>query len=170
MSIPSELYTIPECIEVARLPMGGARLPYDDEKPARRCAGGLALSLDGEWRFMLCHTPSEAPADFASCEFNDSQWRMIDVPSHWTLQNTFDRPIYTNSLMPFANCPPDVPVENPTGLYRRYFELPTQLPARIVLQIGGAESYLEVWCNGRFVGMGKDTRLASEFDLTPYIH
>ncbi|MEM6412083.1 MAG: glycoside hydrolase family 2 TIM barrel-domain containing protein, partial [Pseudomonadota bacterium] len=26
-----------------------------------------------------------------------------------------------------------------------------------------------VWCNGAFVGMGKDSRLPSEFDLSPYI-
>ena len=40
---------------------------------------------------------------------------------------------------------------------------------RIVLHVGGAESFLEAWCNGERFGFSKDTRLPSEFDLTPFV-
>ena len=38
-----------------------------------------------------------------------------------------------------------------------------------MVQVGGAESVLYVWLNGRAVGMGKDSRLPQEFDLTPFL-
>ena len=80
----------------------------------------------------------------------------------------YDRPHYTNVQMPFDSAPPHVPDDNPTGLYRTAFRFPpTGRGRRIVLQVGGAESVLYVWVNGRAVGMGKDSRLPQDFDLTP---
>ena len=38
-----------------------------------------------------------------------------------------------------------------------------------MLHVGGAESFLEAWCNGSRLGFSKDTRLPSEFDLTPCV-
>lgn len=159
-----KLYSLPEITEVNRLPMHGAGVPL------RQDGTPWKISLDGEWRFELFRSPQLLPEQFASPELDDRTWRTIAVPSNWTLQDTFDKPIYTNAKMPFENRPPFVPDENPTGVYRRAFSLPADWTARrIVLHVGGAESYLEVYLNGSFVGMGKDTRLPSEFDLTPFL-
>ena len=159
-----KLYGLPEITEVNRLPMHGAGVPL------RQDGTPWKISLDGEWRFELFRSPQLLPEQFASPELDDRTWRTIAVPSNWTLQDTFDKPIYTNAKMPFENRPPFVPDENPTGVYRRAFSLPADWTARrIVLHVGGAESYLEVYLNGSFVGMGKDTRLPSEFDLTPFL-
>ena len=38
-----------------------------------------------------------------------------------------------------------------------------------MLHVGGAESCLYVFCNGEPVGMGKDSRLPQEFDLTDHV-
>ena len=66
--------------------------------------------------------------------------------------------------------PPQVPDANPTGLYRRRFDLPEEWrDRRVVLHIGGAESVLYVWLNGALLGMSKDSRLPAEFDLTPHL-
>ena len=149
-----KLYSLPEITEVNRLPMHGAGVPL------RQDGTPWKISLDGEWRFELFRSPQLLPEQFASPELDDRTWRTIAVPSNWTLQDTFDKPIYTNAKMPFENRPPFVPDENPTGVYRRAFSLPADWTARrIVLHVGGAESYLEVYLNGSFVGMGKDTRL-----------
>jgi beta-galactosidase len=60
-----------------------------------------------------------------------------------------------------------VPDENPTGVYRRAVAVPTDWEGqRIVLHVAGAESVLYVHVNGAPVGMGKDSRLPHEFDLT----
>ncbi len=38
-----------------------------------------------------------------------------------------------------------------------------------MLHVGGAESVLCVWVNGQWVGMSKDARLPSEFDVTAFV-
>jgi beta-galactosidase len=37
---------------------------------------------------------------------------------------------------------------------------------RVILHVGGAESVLAVWVDGVYVGMGKDSRLPTELDIT----
>jgi beta-galactosidase len=156
----------PECTGIGRLPARGPLLPYPDADSARRGGSPWALSLDGRWRFRLVGRPEDAPADFAEPGFDDRGWVEIDVPGAWTLQG-FDRPHYTNVVMPFAADPPHVPEKNPTGLYRTRFALPDAFEGRrVVLCFGGAESVLYAYVNGRAVGMSKGSRLPAEFDVT----
>lgn len=169
-----KLYEMPELTEINRLPMHGAEIPYHDLESALTREyknSSFYRSLDGKWGFTLYHTPEEVPADFASPDRKEENEGRIQVPSNWTLAGTFDKPIYTNSSMPdgFPE-PPRTPEENPTGIYRKTFRVPRAWKdRRVILHVGGAESYLEVYLNGTFVGMGKDTRLPSEFDLTPFL-
>jgi beta-galactosidase len=52
-------------------------------------------------------------------------------------------------------------------VYERTFELPVAWhDRRIVLHVGAAESVLMVELNGRQVGIGKDSHLAAEFDVS----
>ncbi len=82
----------------------------------------------------------------------------------------FDKPIYTNTQMPFEHQPPYVPAENPTGVYERDFHIPKSWTGkRIVLQVGGYESVALVYINGQEVGLSKDSRLAAEFDVTQFV-
>ena len=150
-------WELPETSEVNRLP---ARAPLPTEDRWTR-------SLDGNWEFLLVHHPSAAPTRWAEPRRGGRGWRTIEVPGCWTRQDTGDLPHYTNVQMPWALEPPATPAENPTGLYRTTFRLPRGWASRrTVLHLGGAESVAVVHCNGEFVGMGKDSRLASEFDLT----
>ena len=147
------LFENPEITGINRLPMNGIP-PAAEER----------FSLDGEWDFKLLPSPD---TEFdPEKDFTDK----ITVPSNWTLGGYGDLPIYTNINMPFDNNPPIPPKDNPTGIYRKTFELPENFSGkRIVLHIGGAESYLEIYINDTFAGMGKDTRLPSEFDITPFL-
>ncbi len=162
-NVSDKLYQLPEIQEINRLPMASGGLPFaspDAAEPEK-------LSLDGNWKFKLWSRPEELPADFAQTDTDLTGYGEIAVPSNWTLAGLFDKPVYTNIKMPFENNPPVVPEENPTGVYRTTFRLPEKWRnRRIVIHIGGAESYLEVYLNGKLIGMGKDTRLPSEFDLT----
>jgi beta-galactosidase len=159
----------PEALGLHRLPARSPLVPYPDADLARRGereASPWFLRLDGRWRFALCPRPAAAPADFADPGFDDGAWSTIQVPGNWTTQG-HDRPHYTNFRMPFDEPPPRVPEENPTGLYRTRFTLPPAFAGRrVVLHVGGAESVLYVFLNGRPVGFGKDSRLASEWDVT----
>jgi len=176
-----KLWEDPEATSGNRLPMRSPLLPYPDAGsamadaiagPVRRNLSDNPwyLGLDGTWNFMLSPDPGGRPADFYSPVFDDGAWGTLRVPGTWTLQG-HDAPHYTNVIMPFSNTPPSVPaIRNPTGLYRVWFDLPVGwLNRRTVLHVGGAESFLELWCNGQAVGWGKDTRLPSEFDLSPFL-
>ncbi|MFR0354957.1 glycoside hydrolase family 2 TIM barrel-domain containing protein [Streptomyces sediminimaris] len=128
-----------------------------------------SLPLNGPWRFRLSPTASVAE-DFAAADFDDHGWDSIAVPSHWVLQGdgAYGRPIYTNVQYPFPIDPPHVPDENPTGDYRRHFDLPADWPAadRVVLRFDGVESLFRVWVNGAEIGSAGGSRLAHEFDVT----
>ena len=162
----------PELAGVGRLPAHATLHPYADVEAARRRdreGSPWFLGLNGDWRFRLAPRPEATPATFPSVDFDDRDWASLPVPSNWTMHG-YDRPHYTNVRMPFGTPPPSVPDDNPTGLYRTRFRIPARWrDRRIVLHVGGAESVLYVWVNGAAVGMGKDSRLPQEFDLTPHV-
>ncbi|MFI2564806.1 glycoside hydrolase family 2 TIM barrel-domain containing protein [Paenarthrobacter sp. NPDC018779] len=140
------------------------------------------LSLNGQWRFRLLPgapgTPGghgvlphgESAESVAAVDLDDSGWDQIPVPAHWVLEGDgqYGRPIYTNVQFPFPIDPPFVPDENPTGDYRRTFELPADWTSaeRVVLRFDGVESRYKVWVNGVEIGVGTGSRLAQEFDVT----
>ncbi|MGW1729171.1 glycoside hydrolase family 2 TIM barrel-domain containing protein [Streptomyces sp. NPDC002306] len=145
----------------ARGALRAARSWLHSDAPAR--------SLNGHWRFRLSPTVPVA-ADFAVEDFDDSDWDSIPVPSHWVLQGdgAYGRPIYTNVQYPFPIDPPHVPDENPTGDYRRHFDLPADWSGseRVVLRFDGVESLFRLWVNGEEIGSASGSRLAHEFDVT----
>jgi beta-galactosidase len=135
----------PELTALRRLPMHS--VPHRDR-----------LELDGAWRFKLLRRP-DAEAS--------GKWGEIRVPGLWTMQGFDDHPQYTNVQMPFDGLPPEIPDDNPTGVYERTFEVPGKWAGRrVVLHVGAAESVLIVSLNGKQVGVSKDSHLAAEFDLT----
>ena len=145
-------WTSPETTAINRLPM--LNIEHYEK-----------LSLDGTWRFQLLRKPTDSVR---------KRWSSIPVPGLWTMQPEsdvfFDKPIYTNVQMPFDHTPPNVPEENPTGIYERDFEIPGSWEnKRVVLHLGGYESVALIWVNGDVVGMTKDSRLAAEFDITKFL-
>lgn len=164
-------WTRPELVSVGRLAMRSPLIAHPTDAGARRAreASPWFRSLDGRWRFRLHEAAEAVTAADVAAGIDTSGWATIDVPGHWTLQG-WDRPHYTNVQMPFSGRPPDVPAANPTGVYRTTFRLPRAWRGRrVVLSVGSAESVLAVWLNGRPVGLGTDSRLAQEFDLTTFL-
>ena len=172
-NISPNFWEMPELTNINRLPMHSLLIPFNDTDTARtrdRERSPWFKCLNGEWKFELLKRPEDTPGDFAAPKYDDSNWDSIAVPSNWTMQGKWDQPIYTNVKMPFENNPPIVPEDNPTGLYRTEFKLPKEWKGRrTVISFGGVESVLEVFLNGQFIGMSKDSRLAAEFDLTPAV-
>lgn len=149
-------WTQPEVSGVGRLPM--AHQSYPDQ-----------MSLDGLWRFRLLARPGDAPRRFAEPGYDDRSWSTMPVPGDWAMHG-FGVPAYTNVVMPFGGEPPSVPVDNPTGLYRRTCRLPRRFEGRrILLRVGAADSVVHVFVNGVEVGFSKDSRLPSLFEITPHL-
>ncbi|MEU9370668.1 glycoside hydrolase family 2 TIM barrel-domain containing protein [Streptomyces avermitilis] len=159
--VPSPLSTYVSDPAPGRGALRTARSWLHSDAPSR--------SLNGLWRFRLSPTVSVAE-DFAAEDFDDGGWDSIPVPSHWVLQGdgAYGRPIYTNVQFPFPIDPPHVPDENPTGDYRRYFDVPADWSEaeRVVLRFDGVESLFTLWVNGDEIGSASGSRLAHEFDVT----
>jgi Glycosyl hydrolases family 2, sugar binding domain len=147
---------------------------------------------DLSWQF--CLQPSAESGLAVVTEplkgISSQTWNAIKIPSNWTLQEGYDKPIYTNIKYPWPCQPPLVPHENPTGVYKVQFELPWKdtnavraddysfLPdahtgtTRLddyFITFHGVESAYYVYWNKQFVGFSKDSRLPSEFHVTPYV-
>ncbi|TMR23823.1 DUF4981 domain-containing protein [Nonomuraea turkmeniaca] len=125
-----------------------------------------ALDLNGTWRFRLSPT-ANVPDDFAQPGYDDAGWDELPVPSHWPLHG-HGAPAYTNVSFPFPVDPPHVPDENPTGDYRRTFDLPEGWTGGR-LRFEGAESFARVWLNGHELGFWTGSRLPAEFDAGPWL-
>ncbi|EEU41482.1 uncharacterized protein NECHADRAFT_54019 [Fusarium vanettenii 77-13-4] len=127
-----------------------------------------SLLLNGTWDFHLASTPLEAPEPTAT---KGLAWGGIQVPGHWQLQG-HGKPWYTNVQYPIPVCPPYVPTENPTGSYRRKFNVPPAWGAdsQLRLRFEGVDSAYHVWVNGALVGYAQGSRNPSEFDISSFVN
>jgi len=158
-------WEMPQLPSLNKLPPRATLLPYPSADAALTLERGATpwfMSLNGQWDFQIKSRPEAVTLD----AIRASTWDRIQVPGNWTMQG-FGKPHYTNVQMPFPNIPPDVPDENPTGIYRRTFQLPASWKGRrVVLHFGGCEGMLVVMVNGKEVGLSKDARTPAEFDVT----
>ena len=124
------------------------------------------IDLNGPWPFRLAAGLSDLSPGFERPEFDDSGWAELAVPSCWQLAG-YGAPAYTNVTYPFPVDPPRVPDANPTGEYRRGFEVPDGFSGqRAVLRFEGVDSCFAVWLNGVRLGDGQGSRLPTEFDVS----
>lgn len=162
----------PELTHLNRLPARATLIPYKTNAQALTCTrekSSWIKSLNGSWKFRLVKNPEAVPSTFPQPKASERGYKPIEVPGNWTMQG-YDKPHYTNVQMPFENNPPFVPDDNPTGLFRKSFTIPREWKGRrVVLHFGGVESMYYVYLNGSQVGMAKDCRLPSEFDITPFL-
>ncbi|WP_225333556.1 glycoside hydrolase family 2 TIM barrel-domain containing protein [Halomicrobium urmianum] len=165
-------WTDPETIGRNRLEPHTDVLPYPDRQGAvasDRAASPWITSLNGQWRFDLVPTPSDAPEGFADPAFDIGDWDDIEVPLNWQAAGYGD-PHYTNVVYPFPVDPPNVPTENPTASYRRTFHVDEDWTDRQVrLHFEGVDSAFHLWVNGERVGYSEGARLPSEFDVSEHV-
>ena len=138
-------------------------------------AGDMAASrrfrsLNGDWKFAFSPGVDQRPKDFWRDDFDVSGWKTIKVPADWQAEG-YDQPRYNNITYPFAADRPLIPhATNPVGSYRRDFEVPADWKGgEVILHIGAANSAYYVWVNGKAVGYSEDSKLPSEFDVSPYL-
>ena len=171
----------PSVNEINRLPARTMSIPCESEDLAIDITQGLrprgdsrwVISLNGEWDFKW--KSATAVPDWEKAA-------KILVPSCWQLQGGYDPALYSNATYPIAMDAPRVTKEpddktwtackyrNPVGLYTTTFKRPWRWWfRRTILHFNGVSSAFRVRVNGKDVGYGEDSRLPSEFDLTPYL-
>lgn len=99
---------------------------------------------------------------------------MLPVPSNGEMRG-YGVPIYVNIRYPWPEPwePPRVTLEDPNNTvnpYRRTFEVPSSwVGRRVVLTFDGVKSGSQVWVNGCWVGLGKNSRTPAEFDIPSFV-
>ncbi len=159
----------PELTGINRVPMRATQYSFPSAEEALslpREDSPWWRSLDGTWRFLYRESPTDLPEGIETLATDGAGWSDIPVPGMWSFHG-YSFPHYTNVAMPFREEPPFTPERNPTGVYARSFEVePSWQGRRVVLHFGGVEGVLQLYLNGQFLGLNKDSRLPSEYDIT----
>ena len=163
--------------EVNRFPLHTNFFAYESESEALKGAKEKSsnfLSLDGVWKFQFVENADLRPTDFYKTDLDDSSWKTIKVPGMWEL-NGYGDPVYVNVGFAwkghFKNNPPYVPNEhNHVGSYRRTITIPADWDGKqVIAHFGSVTSNIYLFVNGCYVGYAEDSKMAAEFDITPYI-
>src|SRR5574344_697770 len=161
-------------LQISREPARAFFFPFVQKR------GDSQLSLNGKWKFRWTKTPGERIVDFYRTDFDDAAWKSFSVPANWEV-NGYGTPIYISAGYPFKINPPYVMTEpkegwttfderNPTGQYRRTFELPLSWQSgQVFLRFDGVQSAFYVWVNGQRVGYSQGSFEPSEFNVTGYL-
>lgn len=164
--------------EVNRFPLHAHFFGYENETLALQ--GDLSksanfLSLHGAWKFNWVKDADRRPTDFYKTDLDDSSWTTMQVPGMWEL-NGYGDPVYVNVGLAWKHLftwdnPLKVPVkDNHVGSYRRIVEIPANWDGKqIIAHFGSVTSNMYLYVNGRYVGYTEDSKVAAEFDITPFV-
>ena len=145
-----------------------------DKAQGDKTASDRFLSMEGMWKFNFVKDHQNAPKDFFTLKYDDSQWVDFPVPGLFEV-NGYGDMIYKNVGYSwgttFKSNPPYVgETNNYTGSYRRSFDLPAGWKGQeVFFHVGSATSNLSLWVNGKYVGYSEDSKIAAEFNITKYL-
>ena len=167
--------------EINRLPLHTMHFAYDPNDFPGTGAEYLDkkksmnyLSLDGTWKFNWVANADERPTDFYKTDLDDSKWNNIQMPGNWEMLG-YGQPEYVNVGFAwrghFDQQPPAVPTkDNHVGSYRREINIPSNWDGkRVIAHFGSVTSNIYLYVNGKFAGYAEDSKVAAEFDITPFL-
>ncbi|MCR5202801.1 MAG: beta galactosidase jelly roll domain-containing protein, partial [Lachnospiraceae bacterium] len=172
-----------EADSVNAIPYADMETAYYGAKDYNREGSSYYKLLTGEgekWDLNVYDNPTLAAEedDFINDSYvkdSSAGWKEVELPAGWTHYG-FDKPIYTNSRMPFeesANFPEVPKSNNPTGLYRKTFTLSDSdftNAGRVYITFAGVESAYYVYLNGKEVGYSEDSYDQHTFDITDLVN
>ena len=163
---------IEQCLLVVLLALAGLG-PVAAQSPAQG-SSEECLSLDQDWHFFLGDIPvpeitgqsmsyNSAKAGkawgAADPDFDDSTWRVLDLPHDWAVEGPFD---------PKANSSQG---SRPRGIgwYRRYIHLDAADRGKsLELKFDGVSTHCTVWLNGTLVHRNWCGYTGFSIDMTPF--
>ncbi len=167
--------------EINRLPLHTMHFAYDPNDFPGTGAEYLDkkksmnyLSLEGTWKFNWVANADERPTDFYKTDLDDSKWNNIQMPGNWEMLG-YGQPEYVNVGFGwrghFDQQPPAVPIkDNHVGSYRREINIPSNWDGkRVIAHFGSVTSNIYLYVNGKFAGYAEDSKVAAEFDITPFL-
>ncbi|MCD9185328.1 MAG: DUF4982 domain-containing protein [Pyrinomonadaceae bacterium] len=99
--------------------------------------------------------------EFTHKNFNDSNWRKLNLPHDWAIEGDFIRELPGETgKRAYAG----------VGWYRKHFQVSEKDKGKqFYIDFDGAMAYPTVWLNGRFVGGWTYGYSSFRLDLTPYL-
>jgi beta-galactosidase len=167
---------------LARIPISGS-----DSRDARAEAlERERVPFDEGWRFAFGHT-YDVDRDFSygrgqpfakggrgpgalSSKFDDSNWRLIDLPHDWAVelpfQNGEDGNLRSHGYKPVGRAFPATTI----GWYRKSFDIPASAEGkRLALEFDGVFRESEVWLNGHLACRNQSGYIGFRCDITDYV-
>jgi beta-galactosidase len=117
----------------------------------------LHLNFNSDWHFHLGETPG-----FYEPDFDDSAWRVLDVPHDWSVEGQFakENPVgVSGGYLPIG-----------IGCYRKHFTLPEGTKGkRVKISFDGIYMNSLVYLNGIYLGNRPYGFSTFEYDITPFL-
>lgn len=126
-------------------------------------------SFDAQWKFKKGNGMNAKDV-----QFNDSDWRVLDVPHDWSIEDLTENPTDT-SRGPFYK---NAIGKNATAFtvggmawYRKHFVLDkTSAGKKVYIQFDGVYMNSDVWINGHHVGNHPNGYTSFIYDLTAFLN
>ncbi len=118
----------------------------------------VIVNFGNNWKFH----PGEAE-QAKNPDFNDSSWRMLDLPHDWSIEGKFspDHPA----------TPGGGALPGGTGWYRKAFTLDEEEKDKLFfIDFDGIYMNSEVWINGKLLGKRPNGYISFRYELTPYLN
>ena len=117
-------------------------------------------NLNQNWKFCL---NIDADKDPSYPEFDDSNWRTLDLPHDWAIEGDFDE--HNLSGTGGGALPGGI------GWYRKSFKVDKKDRGKsISIEFDGVYMNSSVWINGHLLGTRPYGYISFSYDLTPYIN
>jgi beta-galactosidase len=130
-----------------------AAAPVNAQQRAR-----ITMSFDPDWRFLKADASGAEQPDF-----NDAEWRALNVPHDWSIEGPFDQNSPTRGAGGFL----------PSGgaWYRKHFTLPADYAQRrVFIDFDGVMANSDVWINGFHLGKRPFGYVSFRYELTGHLN
>lgn len=134
---------------------GFALAQTPSEPKASNVQPRLRKNFDQGWRFA-----KEDLAGAEKPEFNDTQWRALDLPHDWSVEGPFDQKAPSGAQGGFLPCG--------IGWYRKTFTA-EDTEGKTFIEFDGVYKNSEVWLNGQSLGKRPFGYLGFQYDLTAHL-
>jgi len=121
------------------------------------------FTTNADLKFLSMPATDPVPnVAYARADFDDSQWRLLNLPHDWGIEGPFKQeyPGETGKLPWWG-----------IAWYRKHLDIPAvDQGRRIFLDVDGAMSYASVWINGHLAGGWPYGYASWRVDLTPFVN
>lgn len=143
---------VPILVLIALFIAGWSSCGINEVKPRE------VIRFNREWRFHLGDIP-----DAQNPTFNDSQWRLLNLPHDWAIEGNF------SEAHPSGNGGGALP--GGIGWYRKKFSVDKDVKdKKIWIDFDGVYMNSDVWINGIHLGHRPYGYISFRYDLTPYVN